>query len=69
MIRVGDKLSRKISIYDPQNGAVPKAVPVEATVIWIHPERRFYTIECKMPAGRSFRETEYFYPRCGQMKN
>ena len=68
MIQVGDRIKRKVSIYDPQNGAAPKPVQVDAEVVYIHPERRFYTIECKMPGGRAFRETEYFYPR-GAAKN
>ncbi len=67
MIHLGDKVTRKISIFDPSLG-ISTAVPVEATVVYIHPERRFYTIECKMPAGRSFRESLYFFPRCGSYK-
>lgn len=69
MIRVGDKVARQIAIYDASRGPAPVMTSVEATVVWIHPERRFYTIECKMPGGRSFRETMYFYPRCGMFKN
>ena len=68
MIRLCDKVTRKILIFDPSLG-ISTAVPVEATVVYIHPERRFYTIECKMPAGRCFRESLYFYPRCGMFKN
>ena len=65
MIHLGDKITRRIAIYDASRGPAAVMTDVEATVIYIHPERRFYTIECKMPGGRSFRETLYFYPRCG----
>ena len=70
MIQLGDVVKRRVAVYDPEHPhAAPEKKTMEATVVYIHPERRFYTIECKMPAGRRFRETEYFYPRCGQMKN
>ena len=65
MIRVGDTIMRMITIYDVSRGPQPVRTAVEATVVYIHPERRFYTIECKMPGGRSFRESLYFFPRCG----
>ena len=60
MIQVGDKVRRVIKVWDPVKGAAPVDTPVEATVVYIHPQNRFYTIECKMPGGRSFRETLYF---------
>ena len=65
MIRVGDKVARRIAIYDASRGPAPVSIEVEATVIYIHPERRYYVIRCDMPSGRSFRETMYFFPRCG----
>lgn len=69
MIQLGDKVRRKIRICDPAaESATPTETNVAATVVYIHPKRRFYTIECEMPGGRSFRETEYFYPRCGMYK-
>ena len=68
MIHLGDKINRTIAIYDASRGPAPVLMPVEATVIYIHPERRFYTIECKMPGGRSFRDTLYFHPRSGMFK-
>ena len=69
MIELGQKLKRRIKIYDPAAGGTMSETTVDAEVIWIHPELRFYTILCRMPGGRSFRETEYFYPRCGMDKN
>ncbi len=68
MIRLGDKVTRKISIYDASRGPSAVVQNVDATVVYIHPLRRYYTIECKMPAGRSFRESLYFFPRCGAYK-
>lgn len=65
MIRLGDKVTRKISIYDASRGPSAVVQNVDATVVYIHPERRYYVIHCDMPGGRSFRETLYFFPRCG----
>lgn len=69
MICVGDEITRRIAIYDASRGPAPVMTSVEATVVYIHPERRFYVIECKMPGGRSFRESMYFSQRRGQMKD
>lgn len=69
MICVGDKITRRIAIYDASQGSALTETNVDAVVVYIHPERRFYTIECKMPGGRSFRETMYFFPRCGMFEN
>lgn len=72
MLQIGDKVRRAIKVYDPagdSSGGKAAETTVDATVVYIHPELRFYTLECKMPGGRSFRETEYFYPRCGQAKS
>ena len=62
---VGDRIRRKVPFYATDNCTIHsmELVEVEATVIYIHPERRFFTIECHLPSGRSFRTTEYFYPR------
>lgn len=65
MIQVGDKVNRKIRVYDASRGPLPVETVTPGTVIYIHPEHRFYVIEVEMPAGRHFRETMYFYPRCG----
>lgn len=64
MIQIGDTMRRKLRIYDPA-GCQTSETMVDATVIYIHPERRFYTLECKLPGGYKIRETEYFFPRCG----
>ena len=69
MIQIGDKLKRRLKYYDPQLGPRASETTVEATVVYIHPERRYYVIRCDMPGGRSFREALYFHPRCGMYKN
>lgn len=33
------------------------------TVVYIHPQRRFYTVRFDAPGGK-FCESFYFYPRC-----
>ena len=67
MIQVGDKIKRKIKICDSVGS--PVETDVDAEVVYVHPEKRSYVIRCDMPGGRSFRETLYFYPRCGTEKN
>lgn len=62
MIKVGDKLKRKLKIYDPAAGSAMTETTVDAVVEYIHPEKRFYTVRCFLPGGRSFCETEYFPP-------
>lgn len=68
MIHLGDKVRRRIRIYDAASNQTVE-LTVEATVVYIHPERRYYTIDCPMPGGRSFRETMYFFPRCGMERD
>ena len=65
MIQVGDKVNRKIRIYDASRGPQPVETVTPATVVYIHPEHRFYVIEVEMPQNRRFREAMYFYPRSG----
>ena len=69
MICVGDKIKRKVKIWDASAGPDPILADVDAEVVYIHPERRYYVIRCDMPGGRSFREALYFFPRCGMFKN
>ena len=69
MIRIGDKIKRKVKIWDASVGREPVETSVDAEVVYIHPERRYYVVRCEMPGGRSFRETLYFDPRCGRGKN
>lgn len=66
MIRVGDHITRRIKVYDASTRKMTVEV-METDVVYIHPERRFYVVRCDMPGGRFFRETLYFFPRCGQI--
>ena len=64
MIKVGDKLSRRLAIYDSSTGcATPTVTTVPAEVVYIHPQRRFYVVRCELPGGHVIHQTEYFYPR------
>ena len=58
MIRVGDVVRRTLVIYDA-DGNDMREREVDATVVYIHPSRRFYTLEYRIPGG-TFRETEFF---------
>ena len=58
MIRVGDVLKRRLVIYDAFGNDMRER-EVEAKVVYIHPSRRFYTLEYQIPGG-TFRETEFF---------
>ena len=66
MIHVGDRITRQIKVYDASSRTMVTE-SMETTVIWIHPEKRFYVVRCDMPGGRFFHETLYFFPRCGSM--
>ena len=58
MLRIGDTVKRRLKIYDPDFGPREAETTVEATVVYVHPERRFVTLEYRMPSGRSYRESE-----------
>ena len=64
MIEVGDRITRRIKVYDASTRTMVTET-METTVVWIHPEKRFYVVRCDMPGGRFFHETLYFFPRCG----
>lgn len=66
MIQVGDKMRKKVGFVD-LDGHMAALVPVscDCEVVYIHPQRRFYTLRVLLPSGKSFRTTEYFYPRAG----
>ena len=59
-IRVGDRMRRKVKIYDSAVGPKPTETAVDATVVYIHPTCRFYTLLYDFGPGRSFRESEFF---------
>ena len=66
MIRVGDRITRRIKVYDASTRTMVTE-SMETTVVWIPPEKRFYVVRCDMPGGRFFHETLYFFPRCGSI--
>jgi len=55
-LTVGDKIRHKLKIYDSSVGGKPTEQTVDATVVYIHPERRYYTLRYDLGPGRSFRE-------------
>lgn len=58
---VGDKLKRRMKIYDAdRTSGKPTETTVDATVVYIHPTCRFYTLLYSFGPGRSFRESEFF---------
>ena len=61
-MNVGDKLKRRMKVYDADRkaGGETAEVTVDATVVYIHPERRFYTLRYELGPGRSFRESFFF---------
>lgn len=66
MIKVGDKVKRRIKVYD-LDARTFVAETMETTCVYVHPQKRFYVVRCDMPGGRHFHETMYFFPRCGSM--
>ena len=66
MVKVGDKVKRRIKVWDAETRQF-SAQTMETTVVYVHPEERFYVVRCDMPGGRFFHETLYFFPRCGSM--
>ena len=65
MIQLGDKVKRRVNIYDPDATGQQRTVSMDTVVEYIHPERRFYVVRIDVPGGRCYRETMYFNPRCG----
>ena len=57
-MKVGDKLMQRMKVYDAdrKTGGQTAELTVDATVVYIHPERRFYVLRYDMGPGRSFRE-------------
>ena len=65
-IKIGDKLPGMVPSYGSTcSGFVSDGQAFTATVVYIHPQRRFYTVEFDMPRGRKCRESYYFPDRAG----
>lgn len=63
---VGDKLPGMVPSYGATcTGFVSDGQAFTATVVYIHPQRRFYTVEFAFARGRRFRESFYFQDRAG----
>ena len=61
-MKVGDTVKHRMRIWDPEHkaGEKPAETTVNATVVYIHPEGRFYTLRFDLGPGRSFRESFHF---------
>jgi len=58
MIQLGDKIQRRIPLWTPEHPkGSPEKVTVTATVVYIHPQRRYFVLEYETAAGR-YRECE-----------
>lgn len=65
-IKIGDKLPGMVPSYGSTcSGFVSDGQAFTATVVYIHPQRRFYTVEFDLPRGRKCRESYYFPDRAG----
>ena len=62
MMKIGDKIRRKISFGAEYSSSQPIR---EGVVVYIHPERRFYTLEFTFRKGGTVRKFRESYP----MKN
>ena len=62
---LGDKIKKRVKIYDPDRaqGGMATEITVDATVVYIHPERRFYTLRYDLPGG-SYRESVFVPTNC-----
>ena len=61
MIRVGDTVKRRIKVYDPETRGF-NTETMETTVVYIHPERRYYVVEFVFELGeRTGRFREAFW--------
>ena len=62
-MKVGDKIGH----LKPSFGEVIRidAPAYPGRIVYIHPQRRFYTIEFEMPKGERCRESYYFKNRSG----
>lgn len=66
-MKLGDKIPYKIKITEILGDRTilhPQVTNVQAQVVYIHPKRRFFTIEYAV-GGKHLRETLYFAQRGG----
>ena len=60
---VGQKLIRTPCLFNTFGHR--DGVPQECTVVYVHPQRRFYTVEFTSQYGLKFRQSYYFEDRQG----
>ena len=56
MIRLGDHVKHRLKVYDSAIGGNLTETTVDATVVYVHPERRYYVLRFELGPGRCFRE-------------
>ena len=64
MIRLGDKIRARPTLEAGSAGKTFEGTEMTGTVVYIHPNHRFYTLEFQGVNGFRWREC-YFYPRSG----
>lgn len=65
-MKLGDKLIRRPHPQVYEHMERPQDLP--CTVVYIHPQRRFYTVEFRFSVtGYAFRESYFFPDRLGDM--
>lgn len=63
-MNIGDKITARPAM-NTTFGDI-KATPMEGCVVYIHPERRYYTVEFFFPlTGERFRQSYFFEDRRG----
>ena len=55
-MKVGDQIRHRLKVYDSTVGGNLTETTVDATVVYIYPERRYYVLRFDLGPGRSFRE-------------
>ena len=55
-MKVGDHIRHRLKVYDSTVGGNMTETTVDATVVYIHPERRYYVLRFDLGPGRCFRE-------------
>lgn len=69
MMKLGDKKWMRPT-YSSRDIRFPSDNELlEGTVVYIHPKRRFYTLQFKNRYGETFRESFYFPSRGGNPDN
>ena len=63
-MQIGDILTLRPTVWGSGSDIV-NSDPQPCRVVYIHPQRRFYTVEFDMPRGRKCRESYYFPDRAG----